>query len=56
MYRTGDLVLIIRTIHDDLLGKLGEVEAIFDSGNLQVAVGGEYVVLGPTQVRKQNYV
>lgn len=52
MYQPGDIVLIVKTMHRDLLGKLGEVEHVFESGNMQVSVGSEYVVLGPEQVRK----
>lgn len=43
--RVGSMVRIITTTHNDLRGKVGEVDFIFASGNLQVGIGNEIVVV-----------
>lgn len=48
------LVRVIQTSHPDLLWKYGTVERITASGNYEVAVGSEIVVLGPAQIEKAN--
>jgi hypothetical protein len=46
----GTKVRIIGSGHGDLLGQVGTVEHIMASGNVQVAVGNESVILSPDWV------
>lgn len=46
----GSVVRITHTAHADLRGLTGTVEHIMPSGNLQVAVGSECIILAPGSV------
>jgi hypothetical protein len=50
--KCGTWVTVVKTSHDDLLGRNGLVQRITPSGNYEVVFGNEVAVLGPDQVKR----